>query len=59
MKIIDIIIEPNKIYTSSNFKLKVKASGIYKTYKYKDYQNQQYIDYTKERYKDIKMWEEI
>lgn len=59
LKIIDIIIEPNKVYTNSNFKLKIKATGIYKAYRYKDYNDEKYKYYDNQKYKDIKKWEVI
>lgn len=59
LKIVDIIIEPNKVYTNSNFRLKIKAEGIYKAYRYKDYTVEKYNDYDNQKYKDIKKWEVI
>lgn len=59
MKISEIIIEPNKVYTNDIFKLKIKAEGIYKAYRYKDYTVEKYKDYDNQKYKDIKKWEVI
>ncbi len=59
MKIMEVVLEPSKIYTNSKFKLKIKASGITKAYRYKDYSTERFNDYTEEKYNSIKKWEEF
>ena len=58
-KISEIIVEPIKIYTNEQFRIKVRVSGILRTNKYKDYTHEKYIDFKNQKYKDIKKWEVI